>query len=179
MVVMAAVYLQWVSVSGGLGGQQTYTEERWPLVAQEDSAVESTVPDEAEVVSSNLTEGLPHYFPPTLYPTVIPTLAPPPTPVAQAVAYTPVSVGVEQWRSLVASIFPADTVDAVLRVMRCESGGNPNAVSPTNDHGLMQINAVNFGRFGGRSPYDPQANLEVAYAMSGGGYSWGAWSCKP
>ena len=110
---------------------------------------------------------------------VTPTLAPPPTPVTQAVAYTPVSVGVEQWRSLVASIFPADTVDAVLRVMRCESGGNPNAVSPTNDHGLMQINAVNFGRFGGRSPYDPQANLEVAYAMSGGGYSWGAWSCKP
>lgn len=89
------------------------------------------------------------------------------------------SVGVEQWRSLVASIFPADTVDNVLRVMQCESGGNTNAVSPTGDHGLMQINAVNFARFAGRSPYDPEANLEVAYAMSAGGTSFWAWSCKP
>jgi len=99
-----------------------------------------------------------------------------PEPVATVAA---ASVGVEQWRSLVASIFPADTVDNVLRVMQCESGGNPNAVSPTGDHGLMQINEVNFARFAGRSPYDPEANLEVAYAMSAGGTSFWAWSCKP
>lgn len=104
-----------------------------------------------------------------------------PTPTATLVSASHYYVGggVEQWRGLVEAIFPAENVESVLRVMQCESGGNPNAVSPTNDHGLMQINAVNFARFGGRSPYDPEANLEVAYAMSAGGTSFWAWSCKP
>lgn len=86
--------------------------------------------------------------------------------------------GVEQWRSLVASIFPAAAVETVLRIMRCESSGRADAVSPTDDHGLMQINRQNHWRFGGRSPYDPVANLEVAYAMSGGGTNWAPWSCR-
>ena len=125
------------------------------------------------------------YQPAALFPTMPAAQLDPspalPTPTATLVSASHYYVGggVEQWRGLVEAIFPAENVESVLRVMQCESGGNPNAVSPTNDHGLMQINAVNFARFGGRSPYDPEANLEVAYAMSAGGTSFWAWSCKP
>ena len=86
--------------------------------------------------------------------------------------------GVEQWRGLVESIFPAFAVDNVLCIMLHESGGRADVVSPTDDHGLMQLNRVNHWRLEGRSPYDPVANLEVAYALSGGGTSWGPWVAR-
>ena len=128
-------------------------------------------PGELDTLAAEGPEAKPIFTPPPK--------APAPTLVT-ATTYAEVrqsTSGVEQWRGLVASIFPEFAVDTVLRVMQCESGGNPEIVSATDDHGLMQINRVNFWRFGGRSPYDPQANLEVAYAMSGGGVNFGAWTC--
>lgn len=71
------------------------------------------------------------------------------------------------------------------RIARCESKMNPNAKSPTNDHGLFQINKPshysNFGRVTG-SPfyngvYDPYENAEYArdlYNRQG----WGPWTCR-
>lgn len=143
------------------------------LVYQPAALFPTMPPGELDTLAAEGPEAKPIFTPPPK--------APAPTLVT-ATTYAEVrqsTSGVEQWRGLVASIFPEFAVDTVLRVMQCESGGNPNAVSPTNDHGLMQINAVNFARFGGRSPYDPEANLEVAYAMSAGGTSFWAWSCKP
>jgi hypothetical protein len=110
--------------------------------------------------------------PPTPTPRPIPPTPKPPTVYAQAAA--PVTGGVEQWRSLVASIFPADTVDAVLRVMACESGGNPMATGRLGERGLMQIHPLHKD-----STYDPEGNLRAAYRISGGGASWAAWGCKP
>lgn len=184
MVVMAAVYAQWYSVSGGLGGQQTYTEERWPLVAQEDSAVESTVPDEAEVVSSNLTEGLPHYFPPTLYP-MKENLQPTPT-IERFEAKPLIAASVSgqlteaEMRALLAEAgAPAEWIAPMLTIAWCESKYSPGAVGDSgNSLGLFQLWAGWF--YGGEDPYDPLTNARVAVRVReirgrfGGG---GGWSC--
>jgi len=99
-----------------------------------------------------------------------------PTPTATLAVASQYHVGggVEQWRDLVASIFPAENVDSVLRVMSCESGGNAGATGAAGERGLMQIHPLHFD-----STYDPEGNLRAAYRISGGGYSWAAWSCKP
>lgn len=87
---------------------------------------------------------------------------------------------VEQWRSLVAAYFPADQVDMALRVMACESGGNPNAANPRSTaRGLMQVMWSVWGPEYGVSEaelYIPEVNLSIAakvYARQG----WNAWTC--
>ena len=87
--------------------------------------------------------------------------------------------GVEQWRWLVAQYFPADQVNYALAIMRCESGGNPNAHSPTADRGLMQINQVHSAKVGGNlnSLFDPHTNMRVARQVWDGA-GWGAWTCS-
>lgn len=59
---------------------------------------------------------------------------------------------------------------------------NPRAVSPTNDHGLFQINIVHRGQFEAvtgapwSSVYDAELNTIYArhlYAQQG----WGPWTC--
>ena len=59
-------------------------------------------------------------------------------------------------------------------VAKAESGLRCDAVSSTNDHGLFQINAVHFPKFAGKSPYDCDANIEVAYQIykRQGFYPW-------
>lgn len=71
------------------------------------------------------------------------------------------------------------------RVVSCESGWNPTAVSPTNDHGLFQINRrwheASFTQVTGQSwdkVYDPYWNALYArhiYNTQG----WSPWSCRP
>ncbi len=51
-----------------------------------------------------------------------------------------------------------------------ESGGNPNAISPTNDWGLWQIHN------GGPRMLNPAANAATAVRMSGNGRNWSAWT---
>ena len=68
------------------------------------------------------------------------------------------------------------------RIAECESGMNPNAVSPTNDHGLFQINAVHRGQFEAvtgaswASVYDPELNTMYARYLYGQ-QGWGPWTC--
>lgn len=95
-------------------------------------------------------------------------------PVPQNISAAANPRGVEQWRELVSSIFPADAVDSVLTIMLCESGGNPNATGSAGERGLMQIHPIHSD-----STYDPYLNLMAAFRISGGGYQWGPWSCKP
>jgi LysM repeat protein len=57
-------------------------------------------------------------------------------------------------------------------IAMAESGGNPNAISPTNDYGLWQIN----GSHGAQATLNPQGNAEAAVSISGNGSSWGAWT---
>lgn len=73
------------------------------------------------------------------------------------------------------------------RVVKCESNYNPNAVSPTNDHGLFQINAMwnkpghpdEVADWIGRNwskRYDPATNALMA-KMIRQKYGWKQWSC--
>jgi hypothetical protein len=133
-----------------------------------------------------------------------PTLPPVPTAMVAATVRknrTVETQGVEQWRPLVESIFPAFAVETMLRVVRCESSGNPaahneNPASGDDSVGLAQVNlhaSLLPGRIAllqslGYEAYDrdsavailmdPEANLRAAYRISAGGTSWGAWTCR-
>ncbi|HEU4894472.1 MAG TPA: transglycosylase SLT domain-containing protein [Acidimicrobiia bacterium] len=97
---------------------------------------------------------------------------------------------VEQWRSLVSQFFPANRVEEALRIIDCESNGNPSAVNPySGASGLFQFlpstwatTAPNAG-YAGASALDPEANVATAAWLANRyqelGYSyWHAWSCK-
>lgn len=76
-------------------------------------------------------------------------------PPARSSSYMPGS-GVERWRSMVA-VYTDWNVDLMLRIMGCESGGDPNNKNRSSSaSGLFQI-------LGG--PFDPAANIAVAHSM--------------
>lgn len=63
-------------------------------------------------------------------------------------------------------------------IAMAESGGNPDAVSPTDDYGLWQINTINFDGatgLGWGNWSDPVANARAAIALSGNGSNVAAW----
>jgi len=66
---------------------------------------------------------------------------------------------------------PSDAVMAA-EIAMAESGGNPNAISPTDDYGLWQINASN----GSLATLDPFANAKSAIILSGNGTNWSPWT---
>ena len=176
-----------VDLRGSRGGDSTEQQPENGAVDPHVGSVAAYVPQGTRL-ATDLPEVEPSYLEPT--PTQLPTqvATEPPAPV-QAAA-TPVyrapvyAAGVEQWRELVASIMPADTVERWLRVMACESGGNPNATGAAGELGLLQImpyyhQAKADALFGaGANLYDPVVNVSVAYVISGGGYSFSAWTCK-
>lgn len=57
-------------------------------------------------------------------------------------------------------------------IAMAESGGNPNAISPTDDFGLWQINASN----GALATLNPLQNAKSAIALSNNGTGWGPWT---
>ena len=83
---------------------------------------------------------------------------------------------VEQWRGLVAA-YPLWDVDRMLRIMACESGGNPNAYNgSTGVAGLFQIHPLWQKAWPG-DYYDPAINVAVAYQVwLEQGYR--AWVCR-
>ncbi len=93
--------------------------------------------------------------------------------------------GVEQWRSLVATYFRAEDVDRAMRILACESGGNPNAKNPRSSaSGLFQ----NLGKYwaarsaaagyAGASIFDPTANVAVAAWLRDQPGGWLHWVCR-
>ncbi len=109
--------------------------------------------------------------------------APHATPVQKTPRYTGSDV-VERWRPLVTQYFQASDVEWALKIIACESGGNPNAANPTSSaRGLLQ----HLGRFwvgrseaagwAGASIFDPEANIAVgAWLLAKNGK--GSWECK-
>lgn len=71
---------------------------------------------------------------------------------------------------------PAHRVAAV-SVALAESGGDPTAISPSDDYGLWQINEIHFGDgIINRSNWsDPHTNAREAVSLSGAGANWAAW----
>lgn len=57
-------------------------------------------------------------------------------------------------------------------IAMAESGGNPNAISPTNDFGLWQINGSN----GALATLNPLQNAKSAITLSNNGTNWGPWT---
>jgi hypothetical protein len=103
----------------------------------------------------------------------------------------PLRPAVEQWRGLVAQFFSAEMVEPALRIMQCESLGDPKAYNPySGASGLFQFLpgtwAITSPKAGyqGASPFDPEANTASAAWVAGlyqrlGKNPWAAWSCKP
>ena len=95
-----------------------------------------------------------------------------------------VSPSVEKWRPLVSRFFPSDRVIWALRIMACESGGDPNITNRSSGAaGLFQflphywaVRAEKAG-FSDTTPYDPTANVATAaWLLMTGGESH--WECK-
>ncbi len=98
------------------------------------------------------------------------------------------SSGVEQWRSLVTTYFRTGDVDRALRIMQCESGGDPNIMhdfsNPASASGLMQ----HLGKYwatrsaaagwAGASIFDPTANVAVAAWLRDQRGGWNHWVCR-
>ncbi len=100
--------------------------------------------------------------------------------------------GVLRWRPLVEQYFPPERVSEALRVMHCESRGNPDARHLGSDaSGLFQFLAGTWAfaspraGFPGASRFDPEANVAAAAWLVD--YSirtnhrwgpWGRWTCR-
>ena len=103
-----------------------------------------------------------------------------PTPY-ETITVQPVEWSHAELVRLVEDTFP-EAPDTAVRIVNCESRFNPNAVSPTDDHGLFQINRVHFRQGGvahgvGAAIYDPVVNSQVARAVydEAGGFT--PWTC--
>ena len=114
--------------------------------------------------------------------------APPPTqpepPKALSPAPAPAPRPVEEWRSLVSAYFAPEDVDLALRIISCESGGDPNAQNRSSGAaGLFQhipryweSRVANAG-MPGASIFDPIANVAAsAYLAYSDG--WGHWAAS-
>lgn len=119
-----------------------------------------------------------HYAPLCLSEAEFAALTAPPPP---SVAPTPVFVDlVERWRPIATHFWLKHgqwVVDRMMRILRCESGGNPWAYnSITGVKGLWQIHPLWQKKWPG-DYYDPWTNGAVAYQvwLEQG---WGAWACK-
>lgn len=85
-------------------------------------------------------------------------------------------------QEIIARYFGPQTSKA-MAVARCESGLNPNAMSPGGgNHGLFQINNVHSGHFQSvtgypwSSRYDAEANTRFAHWLWSQ-QGWGPWAC--
>ena len=58
-------------------------------------------------------------------------------------------------------------------IARAESGGNPGAISATDDLGLWQINKA---AHPAQATLDPAANAKAAVSISSDGSNWSAWT---
>lgn len=90
---------------------------------------------------------------------------------------------VEQWRPLVEAYFPSAQVTKALRVLECESRGDPRAYNRRSGaSGLFQHLAKYWDQrsaaagWAGADIFDPEANIAVAaWLWRWGG--WGHWTC--
>ena len=63
------------------------------------------------------------------------------------------------------------------KIVQCESGWQVSAVGAAGEASLFQIHPVNWWMFGGRDPWDPVANTEVALRLRKAS-GWSPWSCS-
>ena len=115
--------------------------------------------------------------PPVVKPTTTHTAAV--TTPAQPTALPPAPQIVTSAANLCASYVPMFAqygwnTDVAMAICSAESRGNPNAVSPTDDYGLMQIN--HGLEIYGSAIYDPAFNIKIAYTIKYLGNGWLPWT---
>jgi hypothetical protein len=67
--------------------------------------------------------------------------------------------------------------DQLVRVMYCESGGDPSAVGPNGERGLFQYHPQSHNMAGYWAWEDPYLQIEIAAADWAAGLG-GMWSCQ-
>lgn len=85
-----------------------------------------------------------------------------------------VAQGCDSYRKVFDSY--AWNVNTAIAICKAESNGNTNAISPSQDRGLMQINAIHADmvNYNLNALYNPVTNISVAYRvyLSQGWYGW-------
>lgn len=111
------------------------------------------------------------------------TLIPQQDPVvieAKALAEQECGSGInEGMASIVATYFPESELCTALRIVACESGGNPDARNGSGASGLFQVMpfwADHYG-YSRHSLFDPMLNTEIAYRIWSEEGGWKHWSC--
>lgn len=110
---------------------------------------------------------------------------PEPITLIEEIPFTPaqVTVSYEQGalKQMICDTFGPYCQDALI-IAQHESGYNVQAISPTDDHGLFQINAYwQRDKYNSLEElYDPATNIAIAWQIfTGRGNSWSAWyTCK-
>jgi hypothetical protein len=103
-------------------------------------------------------------------------------PVAVAAALVGATAGCTTPVGAINAVFGPVAPQAT-KIAQCESGLRPDAVSPTNDHGLFQINIVHradFTRVTGQpwsAVYDQLQNTRYAKSLYDR-QGWAPWTCK-
>ncbi|HJR87091.1 MAG TPA: transglycosylase SLT domain-containing protein [Acidimicrobiia bacterium] len=122
----------------------------------------------------------------TSTPTTSTSLPPPPS-----IGTNPIKPTVERWRGVVSAYFQSAWVEPALRIIQCESLGDPEAYNPySGASGLFQFLPGTWAvisskaGFGGASAFDPEANIGTAawlaaYYQSLGRNPWTPWYCTP
>ena len=86
--------------------------------------------------------------------------------------------GAEQWRPLCERYFAGQVQNCLTMISR-ESGGNPRAVSKTDDHGLAQIHCdlwCNFFKVTREDLKEPELNIRLAKVIYDRAGSWRPWT---
>ena len=108
-----------------------------------------------------------------------------PADAAEIPGQTPHAYEVEDWSLLVSRYWQGRDFDRAMSIMACESGGDPTAVSFTDDHGLFQHNAYWSARdhrfeqvgYTWADRYNPEANAAAAHWLWSQ-RGWAAWTCN-
>lgn len=89
---------------------------------------------------------------------------------------------VGRWADDVARYFPLEDVDTVLRIIECESGGDPNAKNPTSSaSGLLQpLRGWYDGLWWPHTfdPFDPDQNLKYGAKLAAANPGFTDWNAS-
>lgn len=112
---------------------------------------------------------------PTPAPTITPTKKAPTSSLAQ-----PASYSASQWDTLLQQYF-GDNWQYAHKIMMCESGGNPNAIGPTDTQGYNPIGLFQIKNMPGRPTTqqlkEPVTNISYAASMVAS-QGWKPWECR-
>lgn len=96
-------------------------------------------------------------------------------------------VGPERWRGLIERYFPPERVEQAMRIMACESNGNPDALHPrSHAGGLFQFLPSTWRAEAATSNlpthaanrFNPELNVRLASEVVQRDGSWRQWVCK-